>query len=172
MPGNNGLPRKSYVLQASIMSHDIYGDEEAMQASFDPMFRWVFTKVKYVASGAKNSSIHFSPRTQSNLSVPGSSTRVSPSMEHPFDDFEFPSWVNDATAASAAANAANHGGAAPIPTDILDRTDQVRIKDLLLFYLGSIMWNGTSLNLYTSSAGESVVAEKSPNVWYLQRTKH
>ncbi|EYC31758.1 hypothetical protein Y032_0003g1220 [Ancylostoma ceylanicum] len=93
--------------QASIMSHDIYGDEEAMQASFDPMFR---------------------PRTQSNLSVPGSSTRVSPSMEHPFDDFEFPSWVNDATAASAAAsaaaNAANHTGAAPIPTDILDRTDQ------------------------------------------------
>lgn len=51
-------------------------------------------------------------------------------MEHPFDDFDFPSWVNDATAAStaaaaaaAAANAANHG--APIPTDILDRTDQV-----------------------------------------------
>lgn len=43
-----------------------------------------------------------------------------------------PSWVNDATAAStaaaaaaAAANAANHG--APIPTDILDRTDQMRI---------------------------------------------
>ncbi|KHJ99457.1 hypothetical protein OESDEN_00566 [Oesophagostomum dentatum] len=93
--------------QASIMSHDIYGDEEAMQGSFDPMFR---------------------PRTQSNLSVPGSSTRVSPSMDHPFDDFDFPSWVNDATAASAAAANAgansNHTGAGPIPTDILDRTDQ------------------------------------------------
>ncbi|VDN30783.1 unnamed protein product [Cylicostephanus goldi] len=88
------------------MSHDIYGDDEAMQGSFEPMFR---------------------PRTQSNLSVPGSSTRVSPSMEHPFDDFEFPSWVNDATAATAAAaNAAanNHSGNGPIPTDILDRTDQ------------------------------------------------
>ncbi|KAK6029790.1 hypothetical protein OSTOST_04097 [Ostertagia ostertagi] len=53
-------------------------------------------------------------------------------MEHPFDDFDFPSWVNDAAAAStaaaaaaAAANASNH--AAPIPTDILDRTDQMRI---------------------------------------------
>ncbi|WKX88214.1 hypothetical protein Q1695_008110 [Nippostrongylus brasiliensis] len=99
--------------QASVMSHDIYGDEDAMQASFDSMFR---------------------PRTQSNLSVPGSSTRVSPSMEHPFDDFDFPSWVNDATAASsaaaaaaaaAAANATSHAG--PIPTDILDRTDQMRI---------------------------------------------
>ncbi|CAJ0595218.1 unnamed protein product [Cylicocyclus nassatus] len=95
--------------QTSIMSHDIYGDDEAMQGSFEPMFR---------------------PRTQSNLSVPGSSTRVSPSMEHPFDDFEFPSWVNDATAATAAAaNAAanNHSGNGPIPTDILDRTDQMRI---------------------------------------------
>ncbi|PIO74170.1 hypothetical protein TELCIR_03821 [Teladorsagia circumcincta] len=58
--------------QASVMSHDIYGDDEAMHASFDSMFR---------------------PRTQSNLSVPGSSTRVSPSMEHPFDDFDFPSWM-------------------------------------------------------------------------------
>ncbi|KAK6726078.1 hypothetical protein RB195_004409 [Necator americanus] len=107
--------------QASIMSHDIYGDDEAMQASFDPMFR---------------------PRTQSNLSVPGSSTRVSPSMEHPFDDFEFPSWVNDATAAAsaaaatAAANAANHTGAAPIPTDILDRTDQMRIDSCRLMMNG------------------------------------
>ncbi|KAK5974614.1 Forkhead box protein O [Trichostrongylus colubriformis] len=94
--------------QASVMSHDIYGEEDAMHASFDSMFR---------------------PRTQSNLSVPSSSTRVSPSMEHPFDDFDFPSWVNDAAAAStaaanAAANASNH---APIPTDILDRTDQMRI---------------------------------------------
>ncbi|XGW25098.1 hypothetical protein V3C99_006481, partial [Haemonchus contortus] len=95
--------------QASVMSHDIYGDDDAMHASFDSMFR---------------------PRTQSNLSVPGSSTRVSPSMEHPFDDFDFPSWVNDAAAAStaaAAAAAANSNHTAPIPTDILDRTDQMRI---------------------------------------------
>lgn len=101
--------------QASVISHDIYGDDDAMQTSFDSMFR---------------------PRTQSNLSVPGSSTRVSPSMEHPFDDFDFPSWVNDATAASTATAAGggggsggngNHTSAAPIPTDILDRTDQIRI---------------------------------------------
>nr|AOR50894.1 FOXO/DAF-16b transcription factor [Angiostrongylus cantonensis] len=96
--------------QTSVMSHDIYGDDDAMQTSFDSVFR---------------------PRTQSNLSVPGSSTRVSPSMEHPFDDFDFPSWVNDAaaasTAAAAAAGNANHSSAAPIPTDILDRTDQIRI---------------------------------------------
>ncbi|KAJ1367647.1 hypothetical protein KIN20_028600 [Parelaphostrongylus tenuis] len=106
--------------QTSVMSHDIYGDDDAMQTSFDSVFR---------------------PRTQSNLSVPGSSTRVSPSMEQPFDDFDFPSWVNDAAAATtaaaaAAANNTNQSNAAPIPTDILDRTDQIRIDSC------RIMMNG------------------------------
>ncbi|CAI4228171.1 unnamed protein product [Auanema sp. JU1783] len=79
--------------QASVMSHDIYGDEDSLQPSFDP----------------------FRPRTQSNLSVPGSSARVSPSMDHQtFDDFEFPLWVENSV---------------PIPSDILDRTDQMRIDN-------------------------------------------
>ncbi|KJH51282.1 hypothetical protein DICVIV_02562 [Dictyocaulus viviparus] len=122
--------------QASVMSHDIYGEDDAMQTSFDSMFR---------------------PRTQSNLSVPGSSTRVSPSMEHPFDDFDFPSWVNDATAASTASAAGNtnssntnHNGAAPIPTDILDRTDQMRIDSC------RVMMNGVKQESKSMKTDSSV----------------
>ncbi|KAE9418600.1 hypothetical protein Angca_007998, partial [Angiostrongylus cantonensis] len=95
--------------------------------SHHPLFVFILLFILY-GSHLKNFSSVSSSLTQSNLSVPGSSTRVSPSMEHPFDDFDFPSWVNDAaaasTAAAAAAGNANHSSAAPIPTDILDRTDQ------------------------------------------------
>lgn len=73
-------------------------------------------------SSPYNNSLHFSPRTQSTLSVPGSSARVSPSMDHQsLDDFEFPSWVESAV---------------PI-NDILDRTDQVLIFFLILIFLFS-----------------------------------
>ena len=77
----------------SIIGHDMYGDDDSMQAgSFEPMFR---------------------NRASSN-SVAGTSTRVTPSMEHPstFDDFDFPPWVENTVPA--------------IPSDIVDRTDQVQ----------------------------------------------
>ncbi|VDM98473.1 unnamed protein product [Thelazia callipaeda] len=59
----------------------------------------------------------FSSRTQSNLSLPASTSRVSPSMMENyenFDSFDFPPFV-EAT-----------GG---MPHDILDRTNEVRIYD-------------------------------------------
>ena len=88
------------------MSHDIYNDDDSMQAGgFEPMFRWENFRLSLILT--KN----FSPRTQSNISVPGSS-RLSPTIDNTFDDFDFPPWVDTASSV-------------PIPNDILDRTDQV-----------------------------------------------
>lgn len=90
--------------QASVVSHDIYNDDDSMQASgFEPMFR---------------------PRTQSNISVPGSSSRLSPTIDNTFDDFDFPPWVDTASSV-------------PIPNDILDRTDQMRIDPSRCGLLGN-----------------------------------
>ncbi|CAB3408794.1 unnamed protein product [Caenorhabditis bovis] len=78
--------------QASIVSHDLYEDE-SMQGNFD-----------------------FRGRTQSNLSVPASSSRVSPNnVDHSYEEFDFPTWVDSAA------------GVPQIPNDIVDRTDQMRI---------------------------------------------
>ncbi|CCD71852.1 Forkhead box protein O [Caenorhabditis elegans] len=77
------------------ISHDLY-DDDSMQGAFD------------------NVPSSFRPRTQSNLSIPGSSSRVSPAIGSDiYDDLEFPSWVGESVPA--------------IPSDIVDRTDQMRI---------------------------------------------
>uniref|UniRef100_F1KR30 Forkhead box protein O n=1 Tax=Ascaris suum TaxID=6253 RepID=F1KR30_ASCSU len=82
--------------QASIISHELYGDNDDSLGNFEPIFR---------------------PRTQSNLSIAGSSSRVSPSMatDH-FDDFDFPPFVE----------------AGAMPHDILDRTNEVVPVSLFL----------------------------------------
>nr|AZN23180.1 forkhead box protein O [Oscheius chongmingensis] len=80
----------------SIVGHDIYDDESLQSGSFDPIFR---------------------SRAGSNMSVPGSTARVTPSMgDHPsaFEDFDFPPWVDSSVAA--------------IPSDIVDRTDQMTLN--------------------------------------------
>uniref|UniRef100_F1KRA7 Forkhead box protein O n=1 Tax=Ascaris suum TaxID=6253 RepID=F1KRA7_ASCSU len=78
--------------QASIISHELYGDNDDSLGNFEPIFR---------------------PRTQSNLSIAGSSSRVSPSMatDH-FDDFDFPPFVE----------------AGAMPHDILDRTNEMNLN--------------------------------------------
>uniref|UniRef100_A0A8R1HNW9 Forkhead box protein O n=1 Tax=Caenorhabditis japonica TaxID=281687 RepID=A0A8R1HNW9_CAEJA len=56
----------------------------------------------------------FRGRTHSNISVPGSSSRVSPAVNDLYDDLDgFPSWVGESVP--------------NIPSDIVDRTDQMRI---------------------------------------------
>lgn len=104
--------------------HDIYGEDDSMQpGSFEPMFR-----------GRANSSIQ------------GSSSRVTPSMDHPsFDDFDFPPWV-DATA--------------PLPGDIVDRTDQVSLLRLILSNLSLQM----TLNSNRSQMGNGVKQEQKPQI--------
>nr|AVV64035.1 daf-16 [Anisakis simplex] len=78
--------------QASIISHELYGDNDDSLGNFEPLFR---------------------PRTQSNLSITASSSRVSPSMttDH-FDDFDFPPFVE----------------AGAMPHDILDRTNEMNLN--------------------------------------------
>ncbi|CAD6184156.1 unnamed protein product [Caenorhabditis auriculariae] len=110
--------------QASIVSHDLY-DEESMQGNFEPVFR---------------------PRTQSNLSVPGSSARVSPSMEQPFDDLDFPPWVD--TASNMA-----------IPNDIVDRTDQMRI-DAARCGIG----NNGNMNAYAQQQHQMQQIKQEPKI--------
>lgn len=52
------------------------------------------------------------------MSIPGNSSRVSPTLEPPgFEDFDFPPWMDAVAAGAPAENV----------TDILDRTDQMRL---------------------------------------------
>lgn len=63
----------------------------------------------------------FRPRTQSILSVPGSSSRLSPTQQEPpgFEDFDFPPY-RDSTLNRL-------GGNNGSVSELLDRTDQMRI---------------------------------------------
>ncbi|KAK0423540.1 hypothetical protein QR680_008196 [Steinernema hermaphroditum] len=89
--------------QASIMSHDPYGDADEPMNNFDG----------------------FRPRTQSTISIPATTSRVSPSMEQAaFDEFDFPPWVDNAAAQAHAQAAAPH-----CVNELLDRTGQIRIGD-------------------------------------------
>ncbi|MFH4974261.1 hypothetical protein AB6A40_000970 [Gnathostoma spinigerum] len=77
--------------QASIVGHEQFGENDESAGSFEPIFR---------------------SRTQSNLSVPGSSSRVSPSAGgDQFEDFDFPPFVEAST----------------MPHDILDRTNEMNL---------------------------------------------
>ncbi|KAF1770099.1 hypothetical protein GCK72_001917 [Caenorhabditis remanei] len=91
-----GLNGNSTAGSITSIQHDMY-DEDSMQGPFDSMTT-------------------FRPRTQSTMSVPGSSSRVTPSIGGElYDDLEFPSWVGDTPAVPT------------IPNDLVDRTDQMRI---------------------------------------------
>lgn len=119
--------------QASIISRELYGDNDDSLGNFEPMFR---------------------PRTQSNLSIPGSSSRVSPSMaaDH-FDDFDFPPFVE----------------AGAMPHDILDRTNEITLSqnDSPAFHraLGNPVINGSSTSAPppTSALLQQVKAEPLTN---------
>ncbi|KHN81281.1 Forkhead box protein O [Toxocara canis] len=106
--------------QASIISHELYGDNDDSLGNFEPIFR---------------------PRTQSNLSIAGSSSRVSPSMaaDH-FDDFDFPPFVE----------------AGAMPHDILDRTNEMNLNqsESPAFHraLANPMLNGSSAAAPPSSS--------------------
>uniref|UniRef100_A0A0R3RXA3 Forkhead box protein O n=1 Tax=Elaeophora elaphi TaxID=1147741 RepID=A0A0R3RXA3_9BILA len=99
--------------EASVLSRELYAGEED-SSNFEP----------------------FRSRTQSNLSLSGSSSRVSPSMienYENFDSFDFPPFVE-------AANA--------MPHDILDRTNEMNLNqsDSPAFHrpMANPMLNGTS----------------------------
>ncbi|KAI1726849.1 forkhead domain-containing protein [Ditylenchus destructor] len=86
--------------QASILSQDLYNDSDEM------------------IGGPGGNFDSFRPRTQSTLSIPGNSSRVSPTLEPPgFEDFDFPPWMDAVAAGAPAENV----------TEILDRTDQMRL---------------------------------------------
>ncbi|EGT60354.1 hypothetical protein CAEBREN_07990 [Caenorhabditis brenneri] len=94
---HSGLNGNSVAGSITSIQNDLY-DDDSMQGQFDniPGFR---------------------PRTQSTMSVPGNSSRVSPSIgAEIYDDLEFPSWVGETTPAVP-----------QIPNDLVDRTDQMRI---------------------------------------------
>ncbi|KAL3998067.1 Fork head domain family protein [Acanthocheilonema viteae] len=99
--------------QASVLSRELYAGEED-SSNFEP----------------------FRSRTQSNLSLSGSSSRVSPSMienYENFDNFDFPPFVEAASA---------------MPHDILDRTNEMNLNqsDSPAFHrpMANPMLNGTS----------------------------
>ncbi|VDK79233.1 unnamed protein product [Onchocerca ochengi] len=99
--------------QASVLSRELYTGEED-SSNFEP----------------------FRSRTQSNLSLSGSSSRVSPSMienYENFDSFDFPPFVEAASA---------------MPHDILDRTNEMNLNqsDSPAFHrpMANPMLNGTS----------------------------
>uniref|UniRef100_A0A1I7UG49 Forkhead box protein O n=1 Tax=Caenorhabditis tropicalis TaxID=1561998 RepID=A0A1I7UG49_9PELO len=94
---HSGLNGNSTAGSITSINHDLY-DEDSMQAPFDSMTA-------------------FRSRTQSNISVPASSSRVSPSIgtSELFEDMDFPTWVGDTAAVPT------------IPSDLVDRTDQMRI---------------------------------------------
>ncbi|CAG9531398.1 unnamed protein product [Cercopithifilaria johnstoni] len=99
--------------QASVLSRELYAGEED-SSNFEP----------------------FRSRTQSNLSLSGSSSRVSPSMienYENFDSFDFPPFVEAASA---------------MPHDILDRTNEMNLNqsDSPAFHrpMANPMLNGTS----------------------------
>uniref|UniRef100_A0A1I7VYM3 Forkhead box protein O n=1 Tax=Loa loa TaxID=7209 RepID=A0A1I7VYM3_LOALO len=99
--------------QASVLSRELYTGEED-SSSFEP----------------------FRPRTQSNISLPGSSSRISPSMienYENFDSFDFPPFVEAASA---------------MPHDILDRTNEMNLNqsDSPAFHrpMANPMLNGTN----------------------------
>uniref|UniRef100_A0A915PTT7 Fork-head domain-containing protein n=1 Tax=Setaria digitata TaxID=48799 RepID=A0A915PTT7_9BILA len=112
--------------QGSVLSRELYAGEED-SSNFEP-FR----------SGLL---FGFKSRTQSNLSLSGSSSRVSPSMlenYENFDSFDFPPFVEAASA---------------MPHDILDRTNEMNLNqsDSPAFHrpMANPMLNGT--NAPTSS---------------------
>ncbi|VIO96853.1 Uncharacterized protein BM_BM5392 [Brugia malayi] len=99
--------------QTSVLSRELYTGEED-SSNFEP----------------------FRSRTQSNLSLSGSSSRVSPSMienYENFDSFDFPPFVEAASA---------------MPHDILDRTNEMNLNqsDSPAFHrpMANPMLNGTS----------------------------
>ncbi|VDK68828.1 unnamed protein product [Litomosoides sigmodontis] len=108
--------------QASVLSRELYAGEED-SSNFEP----------------------FRSRTQSNLSLSGSSSRVSPSMienYENFDSFDFPPFVEAASA---------------MPHDILDRTNEMNLNqsDSPAFHrpMANPMLNGTS-----ATASSSLIA--------------
>ncbi|CAI2299674.1 unnamed protein product [Caenorhabditis sp. 36 PRJEB53466] len=103
---SGGLNGSSNAGSLQSIQHDMFADDDSMQGSFETMPT-------------------FRPRTQSNLSVPGSSSRVSPAVDPMYDEMDFPNWVSEQT------NVA-------IPSDIVDRTDQMRID-------GNHSMNGTPI---------------------------
>ncbi|MCP9261154.1 Foxo protein [Dirofilaria immitis] len=108
--------------QASVLSRELYTAEED-SSNFEP-FRLTL------------SLSLFNSRTQSNLSLSGSSSRVSPSMienYENFDSFDFPPFVEAASA---------------MPHDILDRTNEMNLNqsDSPAFHrpMANPMLNGSS----------------------------
>ncbi|UMM14042.1 hypothetical protein L5515_002025 [Caenorhabditis briggsae] len=94
---HSGLNGNSTAGSITSIQHDMY-DDDSMQSPFDSMTA-------------------FRSRTQSTMSVPGNTSRVSPTNCELYDDLEFPSWVGDTPAVPN------------IPNDLVDRTDQMRIDN-------------------------------------------
>ncbi|CAO4362310.1 unnamed protein product [Caenorhabditis nigoni] len=94
---HSGLNGNSTAGSITSIQHDMY-DDDSMQAPFDSMTA-------------------FRSRTQSTMSVPGNTSRVSPTNCELYDDLEFPSWVGETPAVPN------------IPNDLVDRTDQMRIDN-------------------------------------------
>lgn len=66
----------------------------------------------------------FSPRTQSTISIPGPSSRVSPTQEPPgFEDFDFSPWMDTQREPQRVGGSLNSQGV----NELLDRTDHLRL---------------------------------------------